>query len=178
MKQLPNLVSVLRIILTAILFYLVGSKWFIPLYILTGLTDILDGFLARKLHCSSTFGARLDSFADLMLSLLIAVYFYRYYGNLLVYYSGYLYALLAFKLLAIGVTYVKFKKIAIIHSYGNKIIGGLIFCLPLAFNYQAQLGYLPQGILVLSALCIFDECLIAVLSKELDLNRKSFFHTL
>lgn len=176
MKQLPNLLSALRIILTAALFFLTGSKWFIPLYILTGLTDILDGFLARKLNCSSAFGARLDSFADLILSGLITVYFYRYYGNLLTYYSGYLYALLAFKLFAIGVTFIKFKKVVIIHSYGNKIIGGLVFCLPLALNYHTQLGSVLQGILILSALCIVDECLIAVFSKELNLNRKSFLH--
>ena len=33
---------------------------------ISGLTDALDGWLARKLRCESAFGAKLDSVADLL----------------------------------------------------------------------------------------------------------------
>ena len=37
------------------------------LYLIAGLTDMLDGFLARRWGVESKFGARLDSLADLVL---------------------------------------------------------------------------------------------------------------
>ena len=40
------------------------SALFWIFYLGSGLTDILDGFLARKLHLESAFGAKLDSIAD------------------------------------------------------------------------------------------------------------------
>ena len=42
------------------------SALFWILYLCSGLTDILDGFLAGKLHQESALGAKLDSIADLV----------------------------------------------------------------------------------------------------------------
>jgi CDP-diacylglycerol--glycerol-3-phosphate 3-phosphatidyltransferase len=36
------------------------------LYLIAGLTDILDGFLARRWDMESQYGARLDSLADIV----------------------------------------------------------------------------------------------------------------
>jgi len=36
------------------------------LYLIAGLTDILDGFLARRWDVESQYGARLDSLADIV----------------------------------------------------------------------------------------------------------------
>ena len=41
------------------------SAEFFCLYALTGVTDVLDGFIARKTKTAGDFGARLDSIADL-----------------------------------------------------------------------------------------------------------------
>jgi len=43
-----------------------NSVLFIILYIVCGLTDMLDGCVARKTHTESDFGARLDSIADIV----------------------------------------------------------------------------------------------------------------
>ena len=65
MKQLPNIISILRILLSAAMLAVPSfSALFWIFYLDSGLTDILDGFLARKLHLESTFGAKLDSIAD------------------------------------------------------------------------------------------------------------------
>lgn len=42
------------------------SPSFFLLYTATGLTDVLDGWIARKTKTASDFGARLDSIADLL----------------------------------------------------------------------------------------------------------------
>ena len=64
---LPGLLSALRIPLSLLLLVVEPlSPGFFALYALCGLSDMLDGPLARRLDCVSEFGARLDSFADFL----------------------------------------------------------------------------------------------------------------
>lgn len=66
MKHLPNLLTVLRFLgALGLIFSDVGSVAFWVIYFACGLSDMADGFLARKLHCESKTGALLDSLADL-----------------------------------------------------------------------------------------------------------------
>jgi CDP-diacylglycerol--glycerol-3-phosphate 3-phosphatidyltransferase len=64
-KQFPNVLTTQRIICSfCIIFCKPLSVVFIILYITAGITDMLDGFLARKLNAVSSFGERYDSIAD------------------------------------------------------------------------------------------------------------------
>ena len=70
MKRLPNLLTVARLALTPYLFLLMFQHQYrtiIPLFILIGITDVADGFLARRFHASSRLGAYLDPIADKIL---------------------------------------------------------------------------------------------------------------
>jgi CDP-diacylglycerol--glycerol-3-phosphate 3-phosphatidyltransferase len=68
MKHLPNVISTLRIAGSISLLFCDVKGWpFWILYGLSGLSDILDGWLARKLHAESKTGSVLDSVADIML---------------------------------------------------------------------------------------------------------------
>ena len=64
---LPNLITALRIAGTAgLLFTVPLTPLFFVIYTLCGLSDVLDGWLARHTGAASDFGARLDSIADLL----------------------------------------------------------------------------------------------------------------
>ena len=66
MKHLPNILSSLRIVGTVVLLLSdVSSILFGVLYIVCGISDIADGWLARKLKCVTRTGALLDSVADI-----------------------------------------------------------------------------------------------------------------
>ena len=66
MKCLPNILSSLRMVgAVALLPCNVSSSTFWVLYIVCGISDIADGWLARKLKCVSKTGALLDSLADI-----------------------------------------------------------------------------------------------------------------
>jgi CDP-diacylglycerol--glycerol-3-phosphate 3-phosphatidyltransferase len=66
MKHIPNFITVLRLLgALGLLFSDVGGVAFWVIYFVCGLSDMADGFLARKLHCESKTGAMLDSLADL-----------------------------------------------------------------------------------------------------------------
>ena len=66
MKHLPNFITALRFLgALGLLFSDVGSVAFWVIYFVCGLSDMADGFLARKFHCESKTGAMMDSLADL-----------------------------------------------------------------------------------------------------------------
>ena len=78
--NVANLLSVLRIILIPVIVLALLSHFeavFLFLLIVAGLTDLFDGYLARKLNQTSKFGLVLDSIADklLIISLLTTLVF-------------------------------------------------------------------------------------------------------
>ena len=66
MKHLPNILSSLRIVgaVALLLCDVVGTTIWV-LYALCGISDIADGWLARRLKCVTRTGALLDSLADI-----------------------------------------------------------------------------------------------------------------
>lgn len=57
-----------------LLFFPLTSIWFLVIYTFAGLTDALDGWLARKSGRASEFGARLDSISDLLFYSVLRLY--------------------------------------------------------------------------------------------------------
>lgn len=63
----PNLLSILRLGIVPILFYLAwtGKPWmFLGLFAFSLFSDFADGFIARKLNQVSELGSKLDSWSD------------------------------------------------------------------------------------------------------------------
>jgi phosphatidylglycerophosphate synthase len=79
-RRLPNQLTVGRVVLAAAFFVLLGlyepgtvwGRWMLnsamTLYILAGVTDVLDGWLARRMHAESAFGRITDPFVDKVLA--------------------------------------------------------------------------------------------------------------
>ena len=79
MKQVPNLLSASRIALCLPLLLVDAMTLpFWVLYLIAGLTDMLDGFLARRWGVESMFGARLDSFADFVFVIAVGYKLFPY----------------------------------------------------------------------------------------------------
>ena len=67
MKRLPNVISVLRVAGSIGLLSCDVAGWmFWALYALCGISDMVDGWLARRLHAESNTGAILDSVSDIL----------------------------------------------------------------------------------------------------------------
>ncbi len=78
-KILPNHLTVIRIIIGIILFVLLfyentSKTLIISLFCVGAITDLLDGSVARALHEETKVGAMLDSAADRILIIPIAIY--------------------------------------------------------------------------------------------------------
>ena len=67
MKTLANDITIIRILCSiAILFCSVFSATFYILYITAGVSDMVDGWVARQTHTASELGAKLDTIADIV----------------------------------------------------------------------------------------------------------------
>ena len=67
MKRLPNAISVFRIAGSLGLLFCDVAGWlFWVLYALCGISDMVDGWLARKLHVETKAGAVCDSVSDIV----------------------------------------------------------------------------------------------------------------
>lgn len=79
-KVTPNQITYVRVFVGILLFVLLfffhieNKPWIIFLFCLGALTDLIDGSVARGLNKVTEFGAMLDSTADRMLILPIAIY--------------------------------------------------------------------------------------------------------
>ena len=66
MKHIPNIITAFRFLgATSLLFCNPAGVAFWVIYGLCGISDMLDGYLARKLNAESNTGAMLDSVADI-----------------------------------------------------------------------------------------------------------------
>jgi len=74
--NLPNLISFIRLLMAPVLFYLAYTQqpyWFIGVLLFAEFTDVLDGFLARRLNQITTMGSHLDSWGDFVIYSTIAI---------------------------------------------------------------------------------------------------------
>ncbi len=85
--NIPNLLTVLRIVMIPVVLWLLGDGtpranfWATVVYILTAVTDFLDGWLARKMGLISLLGKFLDPLADKLLVMATLVWM-AYLGRL------------------------------------------------------------------------------------------------
>ena len=130
--MIANIITISRILFSLLL--LVFSPYSCPfavLYLLCGVTDVLDGFIARKLHTQSEKGARLDSIADLIFAVIYAVRILPLLS--LPYWIWVWTAVIAvIKIAGIAISGRKANRLSIEHSFGNKLTGILLFLLPLS----------------------------------------------
>lgn len=75
-KQVPNILTITRFLMIPIILYFALSNNYVAVILLlslSGLTDILDGFIAKKYNCISKFGKLIDPLADKATQLSILV---------------------------------------------------------------------------------------------------------
>lgn len=175
-KNIPNLVTSLRIIGTLLLLFVEPLKGqFFVLYMITGITDALDGFIARKLKVSSPFGAKLDSASDLMFYtvLLIKLLPTLWFVLLPQYYIWYVVGIIvALRLFCYGYVAFKYKCFASMHTYLNKLTGLVIFCVPFALLAQDPKPWcwIVVGV---AAVATVEELLMQMLGEKYRIGKKS-----
>ena len=131
---MANIITIVRIVCSiTILFCPAFSIAFYSLYITAGVSDMADGWIARKTNTVSEFGAKLDTVADVIFVVVclakllpamdIPVWLYVWIGFI---------ALI--KVVNIISGYIVQKQFVAVHSLMNKVTGILLFVFPLTLS--------------------------------------------
>ena len=139
---MANAISIFRITASiALLFCRAFSPAFYVFYIAAGLSDMLDGYVARKTDTASKLGARLDTIADFVF---VVVCLIKLLPVLSVpaWLYGWIGIIALIKAVNIVSGFAVQKRFVAVHSVMNKTTGALLFLLPLTIpaaplNYSA-----------------------------------------
>lgn len=153
---MANLITSCRILLSLLLlFFPALSPGFYGLYLAAGLSDMLDGFVARRTNSASPLGAKLDSMADIVFLavclikllpvLALPVWLWVWVG---------LIALL--RLVNVVSGFVRRKKLVLLHTRANKLTGALLFLLPLSLGFL-NIAYTAVPLCALASFAAIQE---------------------
>lgn len=151
------------------------SAWFLAVYTLAGLTDALDGWVARKAGTASEFGARLDSIADLLFYGVLLLRLFPVLWQALpamIWYA--VAAVVLVRLVAYAVAAVKYHRFASLHTWLNKLTGGAIFLLPYVLSGPGGIGY-SWGVCLIAFAASAEELAIHLFGNGYDAGRKTIF---
>ncbi|MDD6213560.1 MAG: CDP-alcohol phosphatidyltransferase family protein [Clostridiales bacterium] len=150
------------------------SPAFFCMYILTGLTDVLDGWIARKTNTASEFGARLDSMADLFFYAVIVCRCFPALGDTLTMDIWYGVAIIIIlRAAAYGTAMVKYRQFAALHTYLNKLTGIAVFAVPFFLGTEYAVGYC-RLVCVAAAAAALEELIIHLHRQKYRANTKAF----
>ena len=184
LKTIPNIISVSRLVLIPAMLipcFLIGDdmsarKVFLIMFILIGVTDKLDGTLARYLNKTSKLGAELDTLADTICYPFIALWLYRFESAVVGEWWSQVYILLGLFFLKMILGKMKFGKIPTFHTIGGKTFAASLFFFMITamlypdiakrlFPLLCAIGYINQ----------LEEMYIFLTRDSVDENIKSVF---
>ncbi|MGM9615133.1 MAG: CDP-alcohol phosphatidyltransferase family protein [Oscillospiraceae bacterium] len=157
----------------ALLFLRPLSAAFFCVYTLAGLTDVLDGWIARKTHTASDFGAMLDSMADLLFYTVMMLRIFPALWSALP--KGIWYAvamILIVRLSVYLIAAVKYRRFASLHTYLNKLTGTAVFMIPFLLVTPCAAGYC-WAVCAVAALSAWEELAIHLLTRDYNSNTKT-----
>ncbi len=172
-KHLPNFITTLRIAGTCgLIFTEALSLRFHILYYLTGITDVLDGFIARKFNLTSELGAKLDSIADLFF---YGVLFFKVLPVLkermpAAFWICF-FAVIIVRILSYGAAAIKFHRFASLHTGLNKLTSLTAFFIPLYLTIPGA-EFLCNAVCFIALLAAVHELLLHLRSHDYITEQK------
>lgn len=135
---MANLITSLRIFCAlGLIICPTFSAWFYVLYIIGGVSDVLDGIVARSLGKETKFGAQLDTIADIVF-IVIAVTKSVSTVYVPIWLIVWIILIAVIKFINIVSGFVIYERFITEHTVMNKICGVLLFLIPLCIGQLSQ----------------------------------------
>ena len=142
-KHIANIITGSRIVLSLPLLLIpLTSAWFYVLYLLCGLSDMIDGTVARKTKSANEFGARLDTVSDFVFMTVALIKFLPHL-RIPVWLWIWIGIIAMIKLGNAALGFVRTKKLISPQTLLNKITGLLLFLLPVTISFVDLTYTLP-----------------------------------
>lgn len=164
-KQIANIITISRILSSIyLLFCPVFSIRFYIMYLFCGITDMVDGTIARKTKSVSELGARLDTVAD---SVFVAVCFVKVLPlmQLPTWLWTWIVIIAIIKIGNVVWGLIFNKKLVSIHTILNKVTGFILFLLPLTFSFIEPI-YSSAVVCFMATLSAINEVYYTRIGKE------------
>lgn len=179
--NIPNLLSFYRIIAFPFILYLGLNRQenlFAIFLVINLITDVLDGFIARKFNMQTEFGARLDSIADIGTYILAitGIFIFKAIDFKPHLFSFYIFIFMLFASFALSL--LKFKQLPSLHLYSWKIGGyiqGAFFLILFTLGFYPVFYYfmIAWGILAFA-----EHIAIQLIIKTMISNAKGLYWVL
>lgn len=131
MRHIPNIITSVRLVaaiaiaLSAVLG--TSAQQFLPWFIAGGISDMLDGFVARRFGWCTEFGARLDSISDFAIFIAVFFLFQRVNPHSIVEAMPYLIAGAIAQALHVGYASLRFRIYPSYHTTLSRVIAYAIY---------------------------------------------------
>ena len=184
LKTIPNMLSISRLILIPAMlipaYYIQDEPQarfvFLIMFIVIGVTDKLDGTLARYLNQTTALGAKLDTIADMVFYPLIALWLYRFESGVVGEWWNLVYFLLALYFFKMITGKIKFGYMPSFHTIGAKTFSASLYFFMISaildpvlaksiFPVLCVIGYINQ----------LEETYILLTRDSVDENIRSVF---
>ena len=161
-KYIANIITGSRIAFSLpLLFIPLTSAWFYALYLLCGLSDMIDGTLARKTKSASEFGAKLDTVSDFVFMVVALIRFVPYL-NIPTWLWIWIGIIAMIKIGNVAWGFFRMKKFISLHTVLNKVTGLLLFLWPVTISFIELTYTLPIVCTVATVAAIHDREYISV----------------
>ena len=131
---MANILTGFRVLISiALLFCPVFSPVFYVLYLIAGLSDMIDGTIARRTNTVSGFGDRFDTVADFVFVVVCLIKLLPMI-SMPIWLCVWIVMIALIKIVNIISGYIVRMKLAAVHSVMNRVTGILLFILPLTFS--------------------------------------------
>jgi len=183
-KHIPNAISILRLVtflslpgITQISDSAAMKLTFTLVFCFVGLTDVLDGWIARKFHLQSELGAKLDNIADtcvfcvgfISLMFLLKLKFYPDFAHCIIPLG----IATALKVFSFALTRVRFGQWNTMHTWLNKSLGTVIFlCIPCCIWMDSIDYRLAIAVSAFIALTVAEDTFILLTSETYNVNHR------
>lgn len=177
----PNILSFYRIVTFPLVLYFAISKYenlFVIFLIINLITDVLDGYIARRFNMQTELGARLDSIADVGTFILAITGIFIFKGNDLEPHIISFITFLGLYLLSNIISLIKFRRFPSLHLYSWKIGGyiqGIFFFTLFVFGFNVYVYYF---MVIWGILSFLEHITIQLIIKEMMSNAKGLYWVL
>jgi CDP-diacylglycerol--glycerol-3-phosphate 3-phosphatidyltransferase len=164
-KHIANIITGSRAVFSLpLLFAPLPSAWFYTLYLFCGLSDMIDGTIARKTGSVSKLGTDLDTASDFVFMLVCSIKILPRL-HIPVWLWVWIIIIALAKIFNIASVFVRKKKLISIHSVLNKITGSALFFLPLSLTF-VETTYSVATICVLATIAATQEVYFIAKGQE------------
>ena len=178
MKNVPNILSLSRIIIAPILLYLAWlghANLFIIFFVIALLSDALDGYIARKLNVTTPSGATLDSIGDIAIYFVVPLCAWMLWPDIMKREFFYVVIVISAYFLPLAAGVLKFHQIPSYHTYGAKA-AAIIMSVALLLLFMSDFNTLFKIAAFFQVIVAMEEIAITMRLSKPKSDVKSIWH--